>query len=144
MAASAPLVPSRSSRALATLLAAGRCAWAGRARPSQRRHWAYATGCAATSETSSSVAPGRPTRTNRTGTRYSPTIRTPGIVASASCAVETPPSTEFSIAIIAASDRPSTTSSRASATLRTDFHTPPRASGTCASAASVNVPAGPR
>ena len=66
------------------------------------------------------------------------------MVARASCAVETPPSIEFSIAIIAASDRPSTTSASASPTLRTECHTCPRASGTWASAASVKVPAGPR
>ena len=71
-------------------------------------------------------------------------MRRPGIVARASCAVETPPSIEFSIAIIAASDRPSTTSASASPTLRTDRQFWLRASGTCASAASVNVPAGPR
>ena len=105
--------------ALATLLAAGMCACAGRVRVSHCRHCAYATGCAATSETSSSFVPGRATSTNSTGTRYSPTMRRPGIVARASCAVETPPSIEFSIAIIAASDRPSTTSASASPTLRT-------------------------
>jgi hypothetical protein len=68
----------------------------------------------------------------------------PGMVASASCAVETPPSTEFSIAIIAAPERPSTTSASASPTLRTGRHSWPHASGTWASAASVNVPPGPR
>ena len=65
------------------------------------------------------------------------------MVARASCAVDTPPSTEFSIAIIAASERPSTTSASASPTLRTGRHSWPRASGTWASAASVKVPAGP-
>ena len=49
-------------------------------------------------------------------------IRSPGMVARASWAVETPPSTEFSIAIIAACERPSTTSASASPTLWTDRH----------------------
>ena len=88
--------------------------------------------------------PGRATSTKLTGTRYSPTIRSPGIVARASCVVETPPSTEFSIAIIAASLRPWMTSPSASPTLNTGRQSWPRASGTWARAASVNVPAGPR
>ncbi len=66
------------------------------------------------------------------------------MIASASCATLTPPSIEFSIAIIAATLRPSTTSSSASPTLLTDRQVLPAASGTCLSAASVNVPAGPR
>ena len=94
--------------------------------------------------TSSSVVPGRATSTKFTGTRYSPMMRRFGIVASASWVVLTPPSIEFSIAIIAATLRPETTSSSASPTLLTDRHGLPTASGTCASAASVNVPAGPR
>ena len=68
----------------------------------------------------------------------------PGIVASASCATVTPPSIEFSIAIMAASLTPDTTSSSASPTFETGFHSCPTASGTCRSAASVKVPAGPR
>lgn len=71
-------------------------------------------------------------------------MRSPGSVASASCVVETPPSIEFSIAIIAASLRPSSTSSRASPTLCTGRQSCPRASATWSSAASVKVPAGPR
>ncbi len=71
-------------------------------------------------------------------------MRSPGMVASASCATLTPPSIEFSIAIIAATLRPSITSSRASPTLLTERHGLPAASGTCLSAASVKVPAGPR
>ena len=68
----------------------------------------------------------------------------PGIVASASCATVTPPSIEFSIAIIAASLSPRTTSASASPTFATGCHVCPAASGTCFSAASVKVPAGPR
>ena len=49
-----------------------------------------------------------------------------------------------SIAIMAASDRPSTTSASASPTLRTGRQIWSRASVTWASAASVKVPAGPR
>ena len=51
----------------------------------------------------SSVVPRGATSTKFTGTRYSPMIRRPGSVARASWVVETPPSIEFSIAIIAAS-----------------------------------------
>ena len=47
-------------------------------------------------------------------------MRSPGMVASASCATETPPSIEFSIAIIAATLRPATTSASASPTLLTE------------------------
>ena len=57
---------------------------------------------------------------------------------------ETPPSTEFSIAIIAAIERPLVTSASASPTLFTERQCFPDASGTCLSAASVKVPAGPR
>ncbi len=64
--------------------------------------------------------------------------------ARASWVADTPPSTEFSIAIMAATLRPFTTSSSASPTLLTGRHLLPTASGTCASATSVNVPAGPR
>ena len=56
----------------------------------------------------------------------------------------TPPSIEFSIAIIAAVERPLVTSDSASPTLFTDRQCLPAASGTCLSAASVKVPAGPR
>ncbi len=94
--------------------------------------------------TSSMRVPGRATSTKSTFTRYSPTILSPGSVARASRVVVTPPSTEFSIAIIAASLRPSSTSESASPTLCTGRQSCPRASGTCSSAASVKVPAGPR
>ncbi len=67
-----------------------------------------------------------------------------GMLARASCVALTPPSMEFSIAIIAATLRPATTSSSASPTLLTERHVLPAASGTCLSAASVKVPAGPR
>ena len=66
------------------------------------------------------------------------------MLASASWVALTPPSTEFSIAIMAATLRPATTSSSASPTLLTERQVLPAASGTWASAASVNVPAGPR
>ncbi len=48
------------------------------------------------------------------------------------------------MAIIAATLRPATTSASASPTLFTARQCLPRASGTWASAASVNVPDGPR
>ena len=66
------------------------------------------------------------------------------MMASASWVALTPPSTLFSIAIIAPTLRPVTTSSSASPTLFTERQVGPSASGTCASAAQVNVPAGPR
>ena len=71
-------------------------------------------------------------------------MRRPGTVASASCVADTPPSTEFSIAIMAATARPLVTSASASPTLFTERQCLPAASGTCLSAASVKVPAGPR
>ena len=70
-------------------------------------------------------------------------MRRPGIVARASCAVETPPSTEFSIAIIAASTALDDVGER----LADVAHRPPVLAaglGHLASAASVKVPAGPR
>jgi hypothetical protein len=94
--------------------------------------------------TSARTVPLLATSTKFTGTRYSPMIRRFWIVARASCVALTPPSTEFSIAIIAAMLRPLTTSSSASPTLLTERQVLPAAVGTCASAASVNVPAGPR
>ena len=94
--------------------------------------------------TSASFVPGRATSTKSTGTRYSPTMRSPGMLASASCAAVTPPSTLFSIAIIAATLRPVSTSSRASPTLLTLRQVLPAASGTWVRAAQVKVPAGPR
>jgi hypothetical protein len=66
------------------------------------------------------------------------------MLASASCVALTPPSTEFSIAIMAAMLRPDVTSSSASPTLLTLRQFWPAASGTCARAASVKVPVGPR
>ena len=71
-------------------------------------------------------------------------MRRPGTVARASCVADTPPSTEFSIAIMAAVERPLVTSASASPTLFTDRQCLPAASGTCLRAASVKVPAGPR
>jgi len=56
----------------------------------------------------------------------------------------TPPSTEFSIAIMAATLRPVMTSSNASPTFATLRHTAPSASGTWRRASHVNVPTGPR
>ncbi|OUD88419.1 hypothetical protein BC477_10505 [Clavibacter michiganensis subsp. michiganensis] len=64
--------------------------------------------------------------------------------ASASCVAVTPPSTEFSMAIMAATEVPDTTSARASEALFTARHVRPRAASTCLSAASVKVPDGPR
>gem|GEM_PF-4618459 len=88
--------------------------------------------------------PGRVTSTKFTGSKYAPMIRRLGTFVSASCVALTPPSIEFSIAIIAAMLRPLVTSSRASPTLLTLFQCAPAASGICLSAASVNVPAGPK
>lgn len=92
----------------------------------------------------SSLVPRFATSTKRTGTRYSPMICRPGIVANASCATVTPPSTEFSMAIIAASLAPVMTSFKASPMFATGAHSCPCASGTWRSAASVKVPAGPK
>ena len=71
-------------------------------------------------------------------------MRRPGTLASASWVAETPPSIEFSMAIIAAMLRPLTTSAKASPTLLTGRQVLPAAASTWARAASVKVPAGPR
>ncbi len=118
-AASARSVSNRDAAA-ATFDVAGMCPWFGRFASSHRWVCPYATGCALTTFTSASVVPLRATSTKFTGTRYSPMIRRFGMTASASCATLTPPSIEFSIAIIAATLRPSTTSSSASPTLLTE------------------------
>ena len=56
----------------------------------------------------------------------------------------TPPSTEFSIGTIAAVISLSRTAASAASTLGYGSRSPVCAARTCSSAASVNVPAGPR
>ncbi len=143
-AASATGCSSRSAVAAATFDDAGMCPCPRRFRSSHRCVCAYATGWAFTVRTSASAVPCRATSTKSTGTRYSPTIRTPGIRARASWVALTPPSTLFSIAMTAPTERPLTTSSSASPTLLTLRHGLPAAASTSLSAASVKVPAGPR
>jgi hypothetical protein len=67
------------------------------------------------------VVPRGATSTKLTGTRYSPTIRRPLDFARASCTLDTPPSTVFSIARIAPSLVPSVTSASACVTFATGF-----------------------
>ena len=71
-------------------------------------------------------------------------IRSSCPVAIASRVAVTPPSTEFSIGTMAASAEPSRTLSSAVLTLDDGMRTASAAPGTCISAASVKVPAGPR
>ena len=121
---------SKRDAAAATFDVDGMCPCVGKFASSHTCVCAYATGCALMIFTSARVVPGRATSTKFTGTRYSPMMRKFGMFASASCVALTPPSIEFSIAIIAATLRPCTTSSSASPTLLTGCHTLPAASET--------------
>ena len=109
------------------------------------RHCAYATGCAETSDTSSSVVPGRATSTKSTGTRYSPTIRRPGhgrerVLRGRDAAVDRVLDRDHRGIRSALDD----VRERLADVVHRSATAWPRASGTCASAASVKVPAGPR
>ena len=78
------------------------------------------------------------------GTSASRMIRSSWPDAMASSVAVTPPSTEFSMGTMAASADPSRTLSSAVLTLEEGMRTAWTAPGTCISAASVNVPSGPR
>jgi hypothetical protein len=81
---------------------------------------------------------------NVTGSRISRTICSGAPVASSSRVVATDPSTEFSIGTTAASASSARTASIAAGTVRCGNVSAPSASGTVRSAASANVPSGPR
>ena len=79
-----------------------------------------------------------------TGTSASRTMTSGSPVARASSVADTPPSTLFSMGTIAASAAPECTACSARSTLAQGSPSAAGQSGTCCSAASVNVPAGPR
>ena len=93
---------------------------------------------------SASVVPGRASRAKLTGSTISRTICNGSPVASSSSVVGTEPSTEFSIGTTALSHSPRRTASRAAATEACGCRSARDAAGRVLSAASANVPAGPR
>ena len=111
----------------------------------QPRHWAQACPWVEMVRICSSESMfSRTASTKVIGTSASATICSASPLAMASRVVETPPSTEFSMGTIAASAEPERTLSKAALTFAAGMRSEVRASGTCSSAASVKVPAGPR
>jgi len=140
-ASSSPAATPEAAAAVdpvSTRSAAGRCS------RSQFRHCASPCGWVPTLPTRSRVAPGRATSANVTGRKISRVITSGSPLVSSSSVDGTEPSTEFSSGTTAASASPLRTASIASGTVGSGISTPVAAAGRVRSAASANVPSGPR
>ena len=143
-ASAASSCPSATCRAASAFDAAGRQLAAGSRSASQRRHWACACGWPPTVLMSARPVPGRASSANATGSGTSAQITRSRAVGSSSRVAVTAPSTEFSMGTMARSAAPLRTASRVAWMLTQGIACPAAALSKASSAASVNVPSGPR
>jgi hypothetical protein len=143
-ATAASASPAATARAPSAVLDAAMKRALGSVRRSQPRTCASACGIVVTVLTSARAMSGRASSAKETASCTSRTICNGSPVASSSRVSDTEPSTEFSKGTSAAATSPWRTASSASATETHGTGSTPCAAGSERSAASQNVPCGPR